>query len=167
MLFIYDNSLKIWHCFCAIFTMFPIRFFYNKACNWSIGFLQIVNISKLYHILESNHSTFYVWNFQVSFPYKFLVLKMRTLLFTKYMWRTITFHCLPSSRWYNEIHIIRPFSYNQNGILKENCIENLNGKHILWYILYIKISFLEKHQNFNLWWYFKIPLHKSLWANFG
>jgi hypothetical protein len=78
--------------------MFPIRFFYNKACNWSIEFLQIVNISKLYHILGSNHSTFYVWSFQVSFPYKFLVLKMRTLLFTKYMWKMITFHCLPSSR---------------------------------------------------------------------
>jgi hypothetical protein len=34
----------------------------------------------------------------VSFQYKFLVLKMQTLLFTKYMWKTITFHCLPSSR---------------------------------------------------------------------
>jgi hypothetical protein len=79
--------------------MFPICFFYNKACNWSIEFLQIVNISKLYHILGSNHSTFYVWSFQVLFPYKFLVLKMRILLFTKYMWKTITFHCLPSSRW--------------------------------------------------------------------
>jgi hypothetical protein len=79
--------------------MFPIRFFYNEACNWSIEFLKIVNILKLYHILGSNHSTFYVWSFQVSFPYKFLVLKMRTLLFTKYMWKTITFHCLPSSRW--------------------------------------------------------------------
>ena len=56
-------------------------------------------ISKLYHILESNHSTFYVWSFQVSFPYKFLVLKMRTLLLTKYMWKTITFHCLPSLRY--------------------------------------------------------------------
>jgi hypothetical protein len=98
MLFIYDDSVQIWHCFCAIFTMFPIRFFYNKACNWNIEFLQIVNISKLYHILGSNHSTFYVWSFQVSFPYNFLVLKMWTLLFTKYMWKTITFHCLPSSR---------------------------------------------------------------------
>jgi hypothetical protein len=36
--------------------------------------------------------------FQVSFPYKILVLKMQTLLLTKYMWKTITFHCLPSSR---------------------------------------------------------------------
>jgi hypothetical protein len=54
--------------------MFPIHFFNNKTCNWSIGFLQIVNISKLYHILGSNHSTFYVWSFQVSFQYKFLVL---------------------------------------------------------------------------------------------
>jgi hypothetical protein len=78
--------------------MFPIRFYYNKACNWSIEFLQIVNISKLYRILGSNHRTFYVWSFQMSFPYKFLVLKMRTLLLTKYMWKTITFHCLPSSR---------------------------------------------------------------------
>jgi hypothetical protein len=34
----------------------------------------------------------------VSFPYKFLVLKMRTLQLTKYMWKMITFHCLPSSR---------------------------------------------------------------------
>jgi hypothetical protein len=64
-------------------------FFYNKACNWSIGFLQIVNISKLYHLLGSNHSTFYMWSFQVSFPYKFLVLKMRILLFTKYMWKRL------------------------------------------------------------------------------
>jgi hypothetical protein len=80
--------------------MFPIRFFNNKACNWSLGFLQIVNISKLYHILGSNHSTFYVWSFQVSFPYKILVLKMRTLLLMKYMWKTITFHCLPSLRWW-------------------------------------------------------------------
>jgi hypothetical protein len=84
--------------FVQFLLCFPIRFFYNKACNWSIGFLQIVNISKLYHILGSNHSTFYVWSFQVSFPYNILVLKMRTLLFTKYMWKTITFHCLPSSR---------------------------------------------------------------------
>jgi hypothetical protein len=61
--------------------MFPIRFFYNKAFNWSIGFLQIVNILKLHHMLESNHSTFYVRSIQVSFPYKFLVLKMQTLLF--------------------------------------------------------------------------------------
>jgi hypothetical protein len=73
-------------------------FFNNKACIWSIGFLQIVNISKFYHILGSNHSTFYVWSFQVSFPYKFLVLKMRTLLLTKFMWKNITFHCLPNSR---------------------------------------------------------------------
>jgi hypothetical protein len=93
--------------------MFPIHFFNNKTCNWSIGFLQIVNISKLYHILGSNHSTFYLWSFQVSFPYKFLVLKIRILLLIKYMWKTITFHCLPSSRWLvsgwvhsiNEIHV--------------------------------------------------------------
>ena len=67
--------MQIWHCFCAIFTMFPIHFFYNKAYNWSIEFLQIVNIWKLYHILGSTHSMFYVWSFIVSFPYKFLVLK--------------------------------------------------------------------------------------------
>jgi hypothetical protein len=79
--------------FLCNFYYVSYTFFHNKACNWSIGFLQIVNISKLYHILGSNHSTFYV-----SFHYKFLVLKMRTLLLTKYMWKTITFHCLPSSR---------------------------------------------------------------------
>jgi hypothetical protein len=84
--------------FVQFLLCFLYVFFYNKACNWSIEFLQIVNISKLYHILGSNHSTFYVWSFQVSFPYKFLVLKMRTLLFMKYMWKMITFHCLPSSR---------------------------------------------------------------------
>ena len=36
--------------FVQIFTIFFIHFFNNKACNWSIGFLQLVNISKLYHI---------------------------------------------------------------------------------------------------------------------
>jgi hypothetical protein len=47
--------------FVQFLTMFPIRFFIIKnVYNWSIGFLQIVNISKLYHILGSNHSTFYV-----------------------------------------------------------------------------------------------------------
>jgi hypothetical protein len=55
----------IFHCkydivFVQFSTMFPIHFFNNKACNWSIGFLQIVNISKLHHMLENNHSTFYV-----------------------------------------------------------------------------------------------------------
>jgi hypothetical protein len=45
--------------FVQFFTMFPIHFFYNKACNWNIGFLQIVNISKLHHMLESNRGTFY------------------------------------------------------------------------------------------------------------
>jgi hypothetical protein len=63
--------------------MFPIRFFYNEAFNWSIGFLHIVNILKLHHMLESNHSTFYVRSIEVLFPYKFLVLKMRALLFTQ------------------------------------------------------------------------------------
>jgi hypothetical protein len=66
--------------FVQFFNMFYLCFFNNKACNWSIGFLQIVNISKLYHMLGSNYSTFYVWSFQVSFPYKFLVLKTRILL---------------------------------------------------------------------------------------
>jgi hypothetical protein len=65
------------------FTIFPIQFFYNRAYIWSIGFLQIVNISKLYHMLGSNHSTFYVQSFQVLFLYKFLVLKMQTLRFTQ------------------------------------------------------------------------------------
>jgi hypothetical protein len=68
---------------CNFFIMFPICFLNFKACNWSLGFLQIVKISKLHHMLESNHSTFYVQNFQVSFPYKFFVLKMQTLLFTQ------------------------------------------------------------------------------------
>jgi hypothetical protein len=67
--------------FVQFFTMFPICFFNNKACNWSIGFLQIVNISKLYHMFGSNYSTFYMRSFQVLFPYKFLVLKMQTFLF--------------------------------------------------------------------------------------
>jgi hypothetical protein len=58
--------------FVQFFTMFPIHFFYNKACNWNIGFLQMVNISKLHHMLESNRGTFYVQSFQVSFLYKFL-----------------------------------------------------------------------------------------------
>jgi hypothetical protein len=61
--------------FVQFFIILPIRFFFNKACDWSIGVLQIVNTSKLYHMLGSNHSTFYVWSFQMLFPYKFLVLK--------------------------------------------------------------------------------------------
>jgi hypothetical protein len=77
-------------------------------------FLYNFYISKLYHILGSNHSTFYVWSFQVSFPYKFLVLKMRTLLLTKYMWKTITFHCFPSSRCgaYSSIHIAQMYAFS-------------------------------------------------------
>jgi hypothetical protein len=67
--------------FVQFFTLFPMHFFNNKASSWSIGFLQIVNISRLHHMLESNHSKFYVQSIQVSFPYKFLVLKMRILLF--------------------------------------------------------------------------------------
>jgi hypothetical protein len=77
------NNCKYDIVFVQFFTMFPIRFFYNRTYNWSIGFLQIVNVSKLYHMLVSNHSTFYVQSFQVSFLYKFLVLKMQTLLFTQ------------------------------------------------------------------------------------
>jgi hypothetical protein len=42
------------------FTMFPILFFYYKACSWNIGFLQVANISKLHHMFKSNHRTFYV-----------------------------------------------------------------------------------------------------------
>jgi hypothetical protein len=92
-----------------------------------------VNISKLYHILGTNHSMFYVWNFQVSFPYNFLVLKMLTLLFTKYMWKTITFHCLPSLRCKGEelivqsreSHFIFIFILHTNqGILRFNIQQN-------------------------------------------
>jgi hypothetical protein len=66
----------IFHCkydifFVQFFTMFPICFFNYKTYNWSIGFLQKMNISKLHHMLESNHSTFYVRSFQVSFVYNF------------------------------------------------------------------------------------------------
>jgi hypothetical protein len=43
----------------------------NKAWNWSILFLEIVNISKLPHILESSHSVFYVQSCPMSFIYKF------------------------------------------------------------------------------------------------
>jgi hypothetical protein len=78
------------------FTMFPICFFlYNKACNWNIGFLQIVNIPKLYHILGSNHSTFYVWSFQVSFPYKNFSHKNANPSINEIH---VENNCLPSSR---------------------------------------------------------------------
>jgi hypothetical protein len=101
----------IFHCkYDIIFVQFSLCFLYiflyNKACYWSIGFLQIVNISKLYHILGSNYSTFYVRSIQVSFLYKFLVLKMQTLLLTEYMWKMITFHCFPSLRWMHYSHHI-------------------------------------------------------------
>jgi hypothetical protein len=62
--------------------MFPICFLYYKVCSLSIGFLHVLNISKLHHMLESNHGMFYVQSFILSFPYKFLVLKIQTLLFT-------------------------------------------------------------------------------------
>jgi hypothetical protein len=58
------------------FPMFPICFLYYKACSWNIGLLQVLNISKLHHMLESNHSTFYMQSFLVLLLYKFLVLKM-------------------------------------------------------------------------------------------
>jgi hypothetical protein len=35
MLFIYKFDIV----FVQFFTMFPIRFLCNKACNWNIGFL--------------------------------------------------------------------------------------------------------------------------------
>jgi hypothetical protein len=63
--------------------MFPIRFLYNKACSWNTRFLQVLNISKLHHMLECNYSTFYMQSFLVSFTYKFLVLKMRTFFLRK------------------------------------------------------------------------------------
>jgi hypothetical protein len=121
-------------------TMFPIRFFYNKACNWSIGFLQIVNISKLYHMLGSNHSPFYVWSFQVSFSYKFLVLKMWTLLLTKYMWKTITFHCLPSSRWSameasSERASCASQSLPQHPTFAGSCCQPWHSTHVFFYML--------------------------------
>jgi hypothetical protein len=46
-------------------------------------------------MLESNYNTFYVQSFQVLFIYKFLVLKMQTLLLTQYVWKTVIFP-LPS-----------------------------------------------------------------------
>jgi hypothetical protein len=54
---------------CNFLLCFLFYFFNYKACNWSIGFLQIVNISKLYHMFKSNHSTFYVQSIQEWFPY--------------------------------------------------------------------------------------------------
>jgi hypothetical protein len=61
--------------YCVSFTIFCY-----EACNWTIGFLKIVKIPKLHHVLESNCRTFYIQSFQVSFAYKFLVLIMRTFL---------------------------------------------------------------------------------------
>jgi hypothetical protein len=61
--------------------MFPIHFLNYKACSWNIGFLQVVNISKLHHMFKSNHFTFDMQSFLVLFLYKFLVLKMQTLHF--------------------------------------------------------------------------------------
>jgi hypothetical protein len=52
-------------------TLFPTRISNNKAWNWSIGFLEIVNISKFPHIFESSHSVFYIQSCPVSFIYKF------------------------------------------------------------------------------------------------
>jgi hypothetical protein len=59
--------------FVSFFIIFPILFFYYKTCSWSIGFLEVLTISKLHHMFESNHSTFFVQSFLVSFLYKFLV----------------------------------------------------------------------------------------------
>jgi hypothetical protein len=71
---------------CNFFTMLPICFYYYyEACNWSIGYLQVVNISKSHHMLKSNHSIFCVQSFQVSYPYKVSILKMQTFLFTENM----------------------------------------------------------------------------------
>jgi hypothetical protein len=67
---------------CDFLLCFSIRFHYSKACSWSIGFLQILSISKFHHMLESNHSTFYVQSFIEPFLYKCLVLNMQILLFT-------------------------------------------------------------------------------------
>jgi hypothetical protein len=63
--------------------MFPICFLYYKASSWSIRFLQVLNISKLHHMLENNHSTIYVQSFLVSFPYKFFVLKCEPFFLCK------------------------------------------------------------------------------------
>jgi hypothetical protein len=149
--------------------MFPICFFYNKAYNWSIGFLQIVNISKLYHILGSNHNTFYVWSFQVSCPYKFLVLKMRTLLLMKYMWKTITFHCLPSSRC--RYLSTKSHTYKRCGTLRKKSFSTRVYAEI-----HIQRPFFDnkkRHVNFFNWkskrWAYVLvpPLHTGLWADFG
>jgi hypothetical protein len=55
----------ITHCeyaivFVQFFTMFSIHFYYYEAYSWSIGFLQVVNISKLHHVFKNNHCTFYI-----------------------------------------------------------------------------------------------------------
>ena len=46
--------------FVQFFTMFLKFVFNNKACTKNIGFFQIMNMSKLYHMLGSKHSTFYM-----------------------------------------------------------------------------------------------------------
>jgi hypothetical protein len=43
-----------------IFYYVSYMLFFNKACSWSIGFFQVLNISKLHHVFRRNHSTFYV-----------------------------------------------------------------------------------------------------------
>jgi hypothetical protein len=68
---------------CNFLLYFLYVFLYYKACIWNIGFLQVVTISKLYHMFKSNHCTFYMQSFLVLFPYKILALKMQTLLFTQ------------------------------------------------------------------------------------
>jgi hypothetical protein len=34
-------------------------------------------------------------------------------------------------------------------------------------ILYAEKKILEKNQNQNFWWYFKVPQDNSLWIDFG
>jgi hypothetical protein len=66
--------------------MFPICFFNYKAWSWSIGFLQVLNISKLHHMLESNHSTFYVQSFSsVVFVQTFSIKNANPSFYVKYV----------------------------------------------------------------------------------
>jgi hypothetical protein len=104
---------------CNFLLCFLYVFFYNKACNWSIWFLQIVNISKLYHVLGSNHSTFYVWSFQSVVSIQIFSLKNAIPSINKIHVKNDYFP-LPSkfemwaSKWYimYPIHAI-PVSFSQ------------------------------------------------------
>jgi hypothetical protein len=42
-----------------------------------------------------------------------------------------------STRGYAEIHIQRSFFDNKEGIKKNCCIENPNGEHMLWCVVYL------------------------------